>query len=99
MESSSLQVEGPEEGEEDREINQMEVASSLFDYNTLRMNNNSRRVITSSIVVKSKAVLVDGKIEIVEESFILYSEDSYEPTNIVKLRPLMMIKGCNQKVL
>jgi hypothetical protein len=99
MEISSLQVEGPEEGDDDREINQMEVASSLFDYNTLRMSDNSRRVITSSVIVRSKAILVDGKIEIVEENFVLYSEDSYEPTNTVKLRPLMMIKGCNQKVL
>jgi hypothetical protein len=98
MEVSSP-VDVPEEDEEERDINHMAIASSLFDYNTLRMSDNSRSVITSSIIVRSKAILIDGKIKIVEESFISYSEDPFEPTNTLKLKPLVMIKGCNQKVL
>jgi hypothetical protein len=96
MEISYLVVDVPEEDEEERENNHM--ASSLFDYSTLRMSDNSKSVITSSIIVRSKAILIDGKIKIVEESFISYLEDPFEPTNTLKLKPLVMIKGCNQKV-
>lgn len=101
MEISSLSFEVPEKDEEERENNYRDKVFGLFNHNTLRMstNSNPRSVITSSIIVKSKAILVDGKIQIVEESFISYSEDSTDSTNITKLRPLVLIKGCNQKVL
>lgn len=72
----------------------------LFDFNTLKWSKRES-TITSSVVTESKSIFVDGKLQVVEESFLSYAEEfSWKPRSgslLAKVEPLLMVRGCSNK--
>ena len=88
----------PEQADIDDTIETRNELVELFDFSTVR-GKDSRSVVKSSIVTKSRVMLVAGTIAVVEEHFLSYSEIPYEQRKALPYtgHPLMMVKGCGQR--
>ena len=93
------EMERVEREEKGREY--MHEALNLFDFSTV-MGREKRSIVTSTVISKTRALLVAGKITLLEEQFLSYSEAPMERSRSLgstrAIEPLLMVKGCGQGV-